>query len=127
QSTLGPAVMVLPNGLRLIVQTETVSPTVRVVGSVRSNPALQEPHGKEGVAGVVDDLFGFGSTNLERLAFQTALDDIAATESGGSSFSLGVLAANFDRGVQLLADNELTPVFDPATSQTVLDKAASAP
>jgi zinc protease len=112
KSTLTPVVSTLPNGLRLIVQTETVNHSVTVTGDVRTEPSLEEPLGKDGISGVVDDLFPYGSTHLDRLSFQRALDDIAASESAGSSFSLSVLSENFDRGVQLLADNELNPIFD---------------
>src|SRR6185437_13097442 len=51
---------------------------------------------------------------LDRAAFHKALDDIAATESGGSRFSLAVPADNFDKGLQLLADNELHPALPQA-------------
>ena len=40
---------------------------------------------------------------------QKALDDIAANETAGYSFSVTVLKADFSRGVELLADNELRP------------------
>ena len=126
RSTLSPVVSMLPNGLRLIVQTETVSKSVSVTGSVKTEPALEEPAGKEGVSGVVDDLFSYGSTHLDRLAYQRALDDIAASESGGSGFGLTVLAPNFDRGVQLLADNELHPVIDASDFPAVQQKDAQA-
>jgi zinc protease len=39
-----PDVSVLPNGLRLIVQPEHVSPTVSVYGRVRQMPAMQDRH-----------------------------------------------------------------------------------
>ncbi|HEY3913180.1 MAG TPA: pitrilysin family protein, partial [Verrucomicrobiae bacterium] len=38
-------------------------------------------------------------------------DDIAANESAGFSFSMDVLSEHFERGVQLLADNELSPAL----------------
>ena len=43
--------------------------------------------------------------------FQKALDDIGAIESAGTDFSLQVLTEHFERGVQLLADNELSPAL----------------
>ncbi len=101
----------LPNGLRLIVRNETVSDTVSVVGEIRQEPALQAPAGQEGVDSLLGQLFQYGSTSLDRIAFQKALDDIAASESAGASFSLSVLTQHFDRGMQLLADNELHPAF----------------
>ena len=72
-------------------------------------------------------IFSYGTKNLDRLAFQKALDDIAADESAGFEFSLQVLKQDFAHGVQLLADNELNPalpeqafnVLKPQTSQFV--------
>jgi zinc protease len=104
----------LPNGLRLIVRQETVSPTVSVTGEVRQEPALQVPAGEEGLDSLLGQLFPYGSTTYDRLAFQKQLDDIAASESAGASFSLSVLAQHFDRGMQLLADNELHPALPAA-------------
>ncbi len=101
----------LPNGIRLIVKNDTVSPTVTVMGSVKHNSDLQTPPGQEGVSELLDSLFSYGTQSLDRLAFQKALDDIAANESAGYSFSLKILKDNFSRGVQLLADNELHPAL----------------
>jgi zinc protease len=121
-----PYAATLPNGLHLIVQTETVSASVQVVGSVQADPSLEEPPGKDGVSGVVDDLFSFGTTKHDRVSYQAALDEIAATESAGSSFSLSVLSSSFDRGIELLAENELDPLFDAGIFSTVRDRDAQA-
>jgi zinc protease len=109
----------LPNGLRLIVKTDHTSPTVTVVGTVKNNSDLQTPKGQEGVSEVLDGLYSYGTTTLDRLAFQKALDDIAANESAGFDFSVQVLKDNFSRGVELLADNELHPAL-PAEAFTVV-------
>ena len=101
----------LPNGIRLIVRTDTTSPTVTLLGSVKNNPNLQIPAGEEGLSDVLDGLYAYGTRTLNRLAFQKALDDIAADESAGFHFSLSVMKENFSRGVQLLADNELHPAL----------------
>ncbi len=101
----------LPNGIRLIVRTDTTSPTVTLLGSVKNNPDLQIPAGEEGLSDVLDGLYAYGTRTLNRLAFQKALDDIAADESAGFHFSLSVMKENFSRGVQLLADNELHPAL----------------
>jgi zinc protease len=101
----------LPNGVRLIVKTDKTSPTVTVMGSIQHNEGIQAPVGKEGVEDVLDELFSYGTETLDRLAFQKALDDIAANESAGLDFSLRVLKQDFSRGVQLLADNELHPAL----------------
>ena len=119
--------MTLPNGIRLIVKTLSIAPTVSVLGSVKHDARMETPPGKEGVADVLQNLFSYGTKNLDRLAFQKALDDIAADESAGFDFSLQVLKENFSRGVQLLADNELNPslpeqafnVIKPQTAQFV--------
>ncbi len=113
--------MTLSNGLRLIVRSSTISPTVSVIGQVKTNPLLQVPQGKEGVSRVMDSLFPYGTTSLDRLAFQQSIDDIAADLSAGTSFSLRVLADRFDRGVELLADNLLHPAF-PAQAFTVVQQ-----
>jgi len=110
-STLAPSDTTLPNGLRLIVQPEAASDTVTVLGSILHQNALETPTGKEGLDDVLSGLFSYGTTSLDRIAYQKALDDIAAQESAGTSFSLHVLKANFDRGVALLADNELHPAL----------------
>ena len=101
----------LPNGIRLIVRTDTTSPTVTIVGAIKHNSDLQTPPGKDGLGGVLDNLYSYGTETLDRLAFQKALDDIAANENAGYRFSLSVLKEYFSRGVQLLADNELHPAL----------------
>jgi zinc protease len=111
ESSLRPVVTTLPNGLKLIIQPESVSNTVTVSGEIKNNPNVQAPKGKEGVGSLLNELFEYGSTTLDRLAFQKALDDIGAEESAGTAFSVQVLPAQFDRAVQLLADNELSPAL----------------
>ncbi|MFZ0036474.1 MAG: pitrilysin family protein [Candidatus Acidiferrales bacterium] len=114
----------LPNGLRLIVRTEKITPTITVLGAVRTEPQLETERGKDGVNDVLDDLFSYGTQSLDRLAFQKALDDIAAEESAGVSFSLEVLKADFSRGVQLLADNELNPALPEEAFKVVQSQTA---
>ena len=110
-STLSPVTTVLSNGITLIVQPESVSDTVSVYGRVKNNPKVQVPEGQDGVDSVLDKLFSYGTKSLDRLAFQKALDDIGANESAGADFSLQVLPEHFERGLQLLADNELSPAL----------------
>ena len=75
--------------------------------------------GKEGVDEILDDLFAYGSTTLDRVAFQGALDEIAAEATIGTRFSLQVLADRFDRGMELLADNLLHPALPEAAFKAV--------
>jgi zinc protease len=110
-STLNPVVTNLPNGIRIIVQPESISDTVSVYGRVRSNSKVETPEAKDGADHMLDELFSYGTKSLDRLAFQKALDDIGATESAGAEFSVLVLPDQFERGVQLLADNELSPAL----------------
>ncbi|MES2403435.1 MAG: pitrilysin family protein [Pseudomonadota bacterium] len=109
--TLDPVRMRLANGITLIVQPESISKTVTIFGHVDHNDDLQEPSGKEGSGKLLGSLFDYGTTTLDRNAFHKALDEIAATESAGTDFQLAVPSENFDKGVQLLADNELHPAL----------------
>jgi zinc protease len=112
----------LPNGLRLIVKSDPTSPTITIVGTVENNADLQTPKGQEGVSDILDGLYSYGTKTLDRLAFQKALDDIAANESAGYGFSLQVLKEHFSRGVELLADNELHPALPAEAFAVVKDQ-----
>lgn len=116
---LHPVVSTLPNGLKLIVQQEAISNSVTVVGHIKSNPDLETPQGQDGVGSILSDLFPYGTETLDRIAYRKALDDIAADESAGTDFSLSVLTPHFDRGMQLLAENELHPAL-PAQAFTIV-------
>ncbi len=119
-----PVDRTLPNGLRVIVQPETVSDTVQVYGMVRNDPFLQEPQGKEGVSRLMDGLFSYGTTSLDRVSFQKALDEIAADIMVGTKFGMKVPADRFERGMQLLADNLLHPAFPADAFAVVRGQAA---
>ncbi len=121
---LTPSDTTLPNGIRLIVRTDKTSPTITVVGAVKHNADLQTPPGMEGVSDLLDGLYSYGTQTLDRLAFQKALDDIAANASAGDRFTLTVLKENFSRGVQLLADNELHPALPPEAFQVTQQQTA---
>ena len=118
-STLHPVVSTLPNGLTLIVQPEDVSDTVTVLGHIRNRPETEDPAGEEGVSAVLERLFAYGSEQLDRLAFQRALDGIGAREQAGADFSVQSLAEHFDRALELLADNELHPALPAAALEVV--------
>jgi zinc protease len=82
-----------------------------VFGHIRNQPEMEEAIGKEGVSLVLDRLLSYGTEDLDRLSFEKALDQIGASESAGTDFSLKVLSEYFGRGVELLADNELHPAL----------------
>ena len=118
-SSVHPEVTMLSNGLRLIVQPETVSGTIAVFGHIESNSELESGKGKDGVGRVLNELMSSGTQSMSRIAFQKALDDIGADESAGTDFSLEVLAKDFDRGVALLAGNELHPALRGRTFRII--------
>jgi zinc protease len=124
RSTVHPEVSRLANGITLVVQPEEVSNTVSVYGHIRNRPELEVPKGQEGVSMVLDRLFSYGSEHLERVAFQRALDRIGAAEQAGADFEVSVLKEDFDRGVELLADNELHPAFPEAAFGVVRQQVA---
>lgn len=117
--TIHPVDATLPNGIRLIVLRETISHAINIYGRVDVKPETEAAAGKDGVADVLDQLFSYGTTSLDRLAFQKALDDIAADESAGADFSLAVLPDQFERGVELLAGNELSPALPEAAFKII--------
>jgi zinc protease len=105
-----PSDMILENGLRLIVQSDSTSPTVLVRGSVKHTVDARSDV-NDAVAEILKGLYAGGPQDMERLAFDKALDDIGAAETAGYSFGLDVLKEHFSRGVELLADNELHPAL----------------
>ncbi|HWP58495.1 MAG TPA: pitrilysin family protein [Candidatus Acidoferrales bacterium] len=125
-SRVSPAAAELANGLKLIVQTEDISDTVTLYGQVKNRAELQVPPGKEGVDEILAQLFSYGSAGLDRLAFQQALDAIGAQATAGTNFSLRVLARDFERGVELLADNLLRPRLPEEAFEAVRQRTAQA-
>ncbi|HEY6578127.1 MAG TPA: pitrilysin family protein, partial [Rhizomicrobium sp.] len=123
-STLDPVVSTLPNGITLIVQPESVSDTVTVFGHIRNRPETETPKGQEGVSEVLGELFPYGTQTLDRVAFERALDAVGAQETAGTDFSIQVLTKDFDRGAQLLADDELHPRLPVAGFGIVRERTA---
>lgn len=124
-SRVNPISLTLHNGLRLIVQPETISRTITIYGGVKNRPELQEPAGEEGITEVLEGMFAYGTTHLDRLNFRKAVDDIAADLEVGRRFSLQVLADHFDRGVELLADNLLHPAL-PSSAFKIVQRETAA-
>jgi len=125
-ATLSPVAITLSNGIRLIVQPEHITHTVVVRGSVQSNEMIQAPPDKLGVGDITAGLFAFGTTTYGRIALRQELDKIAAEVTAGTQFSLDVLSNQFERGVQLLADEELHPAFPEKDFETVKGQAVGA-
>lgn len=114
----------LPNGLRVTVRRESVSPTVTVAGFIRTAPDLYVPRGKDGVSGITAGLLTYGTTTYDRKAFAAAADAISATIDLGSDFGVTAQAKHFDRAVALLADGMLHPAF-PATAFRIVQAQAA--
>ncbi|MCE9545289.1 MAG: insulinase family protein [Planctomycetia bacterium] len=123
-SGIHPTVTTLPNGLKLIVQPESLTATISVYGRVRHSTALQTPAGQEGVDLVLDELFSYGTRSLGRDAFEKALDDIGVSVTAGADFSLKAMAGDFPRGVQLLAENLLQPALPEESFKIVRKQVA---
>ncbi len=121
-----PVAMTLSNGMRLIVQASSVTRTVWVSGNVVTNQARQAAVDKQGVEDVLNGLFPFGSQRYDRLQTREQLDAIAAEMQAGTDFSLSVRSADFDRGVQLLAEDELHPSLPADAFQVVKTQVAQA-
>ena len=119
ERTIAPESFVLGNGLRVVVQTERASPSVAVAGTILHDPGLEEPAGHEGVQSVLEPLLSYGTTTYSRVAYQAQIDAISATLTNGFTFTLAVPTAGFDRGMQLLADGQLHPAFDPKSFDVV--------
>jgi zinc protease len=94
---------------------------VSVFGHIRNRPETEAGPQQQGVAQLLDPLLDYGSEQLDRLAFQSALDEIGADEHPGTDFDVEVLSQDFDRGVALLADNQLHPAL-PAAAMAVVSK-----
>ncbi len=122
EETVHPATQTLPNGLKLVVVPSKITPTIVLRGQVLANAGVQEPAGKEGVDQVLEGLYAYGTTTYDRLAYQTELDKIAADVSAGTAISLDVQSKYFDRGVELLADDELHPGTAASRASAIVQK-----
>lgn len=109
--TVPDADFTLPNGLRVVVRTKHVSPTVFLFGHIKSNENIQAPAGKEGVGALTAQLFPFGSVTRDRETLEKSLDDLAANAGGGVNFSVSGRTQDFDAALAILADLELHPAF----------------
>jgi len=126
QQTTAPTVSTLANGLRLIVVPTDATRAVHVYGSIRTAPDLQAPKGQEGVDAVLDRLLTFGTIQHDRRAYQAALDAIGADTTAGTNFSLVVLPDHLKAGLDLLAENELSPALPDKAFAIVQQQIAAA-
>jgi zinc protease len=109
-----PSDVSLHNGIRVITVPEPGTGLIQVYGRVKVSPEMEAPPGAEGVDLVLDRLFKAGPADMTRHDFATATDELGGHESAGSDFKIAVSPDDFDRGLQLLSDNELHPTLDPS-------------
>lgn len=125
EQSIKPVKTTLANGLTVITVPSDSVHAMHVYGHIRNEPDLQEPEDKKGVADVLSQLLDFGTKKHDRKDYQAALDAIGAQASAGSNFSLTVLPEHFDRGLDLLAENELQPALPKAAFKRLQQRTAA--
>ncbi|HET7313658.1 insulinase family protein, partial [Salinisphaera sp.] len=126
EQTIEPVETTLDNGMKLITVASDAFHAMHVYGHIRNEPDLEAPKNKEGVSGLLSQLLDFGTTRHDRKAYQAALDAIGAQASAGTGFSLTVLPEHFERGLGLLAENELHPALPKSAFQRLQERAVAA-
>jgi len=110
-----PLMRTLPNGLRVVVFPEHGLPIVQMQLLLPGGVA-EEPAGSAGVAGATAELLRAGTSSRPAEVFAADVDrlggSINASASRDFSTVSGVfLAADFDAGLELLADATVNPIF----------------
>ena len=114
----------LANGIRLIVVSVDVAPTVTVMASIRHEPDLESPPGKEGVGDVpTDQLFGYGSKTVTGSRIRKRWTISARRRAAARSSPCGC-SSNNSRGAGTAADNELNPAFPADAFKVVRQQTA---
>lgn len=106
-----PAESTLPNGLRVITIDHPGTGVVQLYGRVKVSPPMATPVGKDGIDLVLARLFADGPDDMSHDAFAQSLDDLGGAISAGTDFRLSTTTDDFDRGLSLLADEELHPAL----------------
>jgi zinc protease len=112
RSPLMPVSFTLSNGLRAIVQRKADRPTFVIRGQIASSPAF-EPSGEAGIARLASDVADYGSVKYPFAARRKLTDEMGAYVQTGAKFSAQGLTRDFERIVDILADGEVHPDFDP--------------
>ena len=124
-STVNPVVTILPNGLKLIVQPESVSNTVSVYGHVKNTPDLEAPKGKEGVDQVLASFspsvpLRWTVWHSRKPWMTSALESRRVRISSCRFWPVSSTGA-----CKLLADNVLHPALPEGAFKTVRSQAAA--
>lgn len=111
-SHLHPVDMFLANGLHLIVQPETGSDVVHLLGKIDANQQLELPENQQGTELLMLQYMDMaGSTSHSDAALTTAINALPATVTVGQDFSATAMSQDFDQAVALLAEKQLRPNF----------------
>jgi len=121
--SFAPVLTTLPNGVRLIVRCTTGAPTLSItvmgLGGVRLESAS-----KAGVASVAAQLLTRGTKELSADEIASSVADLGAALDGFSGYNAwGVssrwLAPDWKRGLTLVSQSVLTPIFPDAEVQNI--------
>jgi zinc protease len=115
QAVSEPKIVKLPNGMRLIIRENHSTPTVSVVAMGAGGVRL-EPRGKAGVANLFAELLTRGTQKRNAETIASLVDDMGASMDSFSGYNAwGVqsqwLARDWRRGLSLVAESMLTPIF----------------
>jgi zinc protease len=124
RSSVNPVVTTLPNGLRLLVQRVPSNPTVFVQGVVRTSPMF-DPPGKEGVGALTSSMMDWGSAKYDYDAQRKLGDDLNAELSFGTTFGAHGRASDFERLLDVLADDVQHPLLPAERFDLVRSQLAS--
>jgi zinc protease len=118
EGELAPAMVVLPNGMRLIVKENHRIPEVSMTAAFLGGTRL-EPPGKWGISGLVADMLTRGTQKRTAAQIAATVESWAGSLNGFSGRnSLGVsgkfLSKDLYAGLELLADAILNPDFPPS-------------
>jgi predicted Zn-dependent peptidase len=112
-----PLERTLPNGLRVAVFADHRLPIVQMQLLIPAGTA-QDPDGAPGVANAVVQLLRAGTSSRPAAVLEADVDRLGGSLAGSatrdfSSVNASFLAADFDAGLELLADAVVNPVFPP--------------
>ena len=119
-----PYETVLANGLRLVVVTNTATEAVVVRGLVRTDPELQEPDGREGVARVLGALYEQSPGGLDAAEYSRRVDALGAGVWSGADFGTDLRPERFEDAMQLLGLTELHPALDETSVRAAVRRVA---
>jgi zinc protease len=125
-----PVVRRLANGLTVAVFEDARLPLVQMQMLVPAG-AAREPEGESGVANLTVQMLSLGTASRTAEVFSSAIDALGGSLGGTASREYttvngAFLAADFEAGLELLADAIVHPVFDQDQLGVAKDQAAAA-